>query len=526
MKKLLFTALIFFALSLNYSSVNAQDIEEASFIPFQQIKNIVVDNRFINKDIKQAQSTTKSLQNFTIAHERFSQSNIISAYNEYEKLTRNADNDFSRIMLAYELSEKGFFTLAQDNFNNITDKDMWNTTIDFMKKMYFPKNMPTKEDELKLAEYYTDIYYNNLSFEAAKSLSKDNELLKKTDYAYFILSKAYFESKETYKAQNSINKAIALNKTNLNYKKYRAQILSEDKKYDESLKVINEIISQSSPSVISLEQNITLRYYIYAQAKKDSAQSKYYLANYLFRINDTQRAIKEANISIFMKKKNADAYNLLGNIYYYDNNMHKALENYNRAAKIKKDTPQTLLGLANIEFYRDDYDKALELYLNVLKKQKNNEDALLNVSVCYAMKKDFKAARLWLEKLLAQYPYNYKGYYLFALIDFSNSEKLLKKAIAINPLYLDAWSNLAKTEIEKGNIALAKTYLMPLDYLSYKNFMYYYCKGLIYQNNGELEKALKAFEQAVTLYGEFEPARKAMLKAEENLSKKDINDKI
>ena len=517
--------ILFFSVS-GFANAEESSVGNIDFVPYQQIKNIITYNKAIKSDIKQARSTTNSMKDFTIAHERFYQSNVVAAYNEYEKLTRKADNDFMRIILAYELSEKGYFTLVQDNFNNIDDKEMWNTTMTFIKQMYFPKNMPSKEDELKIAEYYTDIYYNNLPFETTKTLSKDNELLKRTDYAYFILAQAYLESKEIFKAQNTINKAISQNKNNLNYKKYKAQILSEDKKYDEALKTINEVISQSSPSIIAKEHDITLQNYIYAQSKKDLAQSKYYLAKYLFQIDDTQRAIKEANSSIFARKRNVDAFNLLGDIYLSENNMFKASENYQKAAKIKKHDAGTMLGLANVEFYWDDYDKAIELYNAVLKKQKNNEEAILNIAIAYAMKKDLKSAKNWVNKLLSINPYNYKGYYLMSFLDKDASEKNLKKAISINPICLDAWSNLALIEIEKGNIALAKEYLFPLEYVSYKNFMYHYCKGLIYQKEGNYENAAKEFEKTVNMYKDFEPARKAMIYAGEKINEKGINGKI
>ncbi len=113
-----------------------------------------------------------------------------------------------------------------------------------------------------------------------------------------------------------------------------------------------------------------------------------------------------------------------------------------------------------------------------------------------------------------------------SFLDDKTSEENLKKAISINPIYLDAWGNLAKIYVEKNNIAQAKSYLFPLEYLSYKNFMYYYCMGLIYRQEGNFEKAAKSFEQAVNMYGDFEPARKAMSDVAEKISEKETNDKI
>lgn len=531
MKKILVIISIFLCAFQCFAQENVVDVKVVEFVPNQQIKNIIKTNNFDVINLTKNQISTNVLNLFSVAQERFSQGNISASYSEYEKLTRSVDSDFIRIILAHELSKIGFFTLAQDNFDNLSHKYMWHSLVEFIKRAHFPDKMPTKDEELQLAEYYTDIYYNNLPFETTKSLSKNSALLKKTDYAYFVLAQAYLETKENSKALNAINKAIAHNKDNLIYKKYKAQILCEDKKFDEALKIIDFLVDESAVQAILNEDMIILRNYILAQALNDKALSRYYLAKYLFYVNDNQRAIKEVNASIFAKKKNPEAYNLMAEIYLQEGKLSKASAVYQKSYKINKKNPETLLGLGNIEFYWDDYDKALEYYLMVLKRQKNNQDAMLNIAVCYALKKDFKNANIWVKKLLNINPYNYRAYYLLSFVDKSDRDFNLKKSLSINPVFVDAWAELAKINLEDGNSKLAEAYLLPLEYLSYKNFMYYYCLGLKYQSANNLAEAKKAFEKVLNMYSDYLPATNALIKIEQKMSEvktyeSDVNDEI
>ena len=119
------------------------------------------------------------------------------------------------------------------------------------------------------------------------------------------------------------------------------------------------------------------------------------------------------------------------------------------------------------------------------------------MAICFVLKNDIQNAKYWISKLITINPSNYKAYYLLSFIDKNEAEFNLKKVISINPMYLDAWGNLAKISLEKGNISDGTNYLFPLEYLSYKNFMYYYCIGLIHKIDGKYQDAQKDFEQAI-----------------------------
>ena len=93
--------------------------------------------------------------------------------------------------LAYKFANIGLFSLAQDAINNIQDRELYNTQIQLIKSRLFPQMVLSYDDEILLAQNYTEIYYNNLAFEVARDMSKMPERYKRSDYAHYILSQAY-----------------------------------------------------------------------------------------------------------------------------------------------------------------------------------------------------------------------------------------------------------------------------------------------------------------------------------------------
>ena len=100
------------------------------------------------------------------------------------------------------------------------------------------------DEEIYLAELYSDINYNNYSEESLDELSKNPKLLKKLDYANYIMALAYYKNNNYSKALTYINKAIGFDNPNLHYLSFKAQILSDDKKYKESLNIVNELLDK------------------------------------------------------------------------------------------------------------------------------------------------------------------------------------------------------------------------------------------------------------------------------------------
>ena len=63
------------------------------------------------------------------------------------------------------------------------------------------------------------------------------------------------------------------------------------------------------------------------------------------------------------------------------------------------------------------------------------------------------------KKILKKDENAYQSYYQLALTNPNIELSYLKKAVAINPHYSDAWIDLSRIMIENGNYSMAKKYL-------------------------------------------------------------------
>ena len=86
----------------------------------------------------------------------------------------------------------------------------------------------------------------------------------------------------------------------------------------------------------------------------------------------------------------------------------------------------------------------------------------------------------------------------------------LKKSIAINLSYKDAWIDLARVEIEKKNLNKAKFYLTIAGYIDENDFRYYYYQGLIAKAQGLSQDADENFRKSLKLNPDYVPAKEEL----------------
>ena len=443
------------------------------------------------------------------ANEKFTQGNITSAYKDYKTLLAvSASDDFINLGFAYKFANMGLFTLAQEAVNNIQDREIYNHEIQLIKSKLFPQVVLSYDDEIRLAQNYTEIYYNNLAFEVARDMGKLPERFKRSDYAHYILSQAYYNTKEYSKAVNEINKALSINPDNVNYLKYKAQIFCETNKLSESIKILDSILAQDV-NILDYKNDIEgLRYYTLAKATKDRIKSRFYLAQYFIKTGDSQRAIKELNQNISANKRDFQSMTLLAEIYFSQNKLAESMDLYERAYKIKKNDAETLMGIANMYMFKKDYQNALDFYIKASKKDKTKAEAMINASLCYKMLGTTNKSVEYINKVLAMKNINAKVYYTASKIDEIKEIQYLKKAVSISPLMTEAWLDLAYIAIKNNRIELAKTYLKPVKYVNNQNHRYYYYTGLIQKQLGDKEAAQNSFKKALEINPFFEEATK------------------
>ena len=167
--------------------------------------------------------------------------------------------------------------------------------------------------------------------------------------------------------------------------------------------------------------------------------------------------------------------------------------------KIKKNDPDNLIGIANMYKYKKDYKNALDFYVKASKKDKQNKDALINASLCFKMLGMTDKSVEYINKVFEKGNTDAKIYYTASKIDDIKNIQYLKKTVSVNPLYVDAWLDLADIAIKNNRPLLAQNYLKPVNYLNEKDDRYYYYTGLVNKQLGNKETAVKNFKKSLEL---------------------------
>ena len=415
-------------------------------------------------------SNKDAIEEFKTACQKFSQSNVKTAYREFNKLIHSHDNnDFLYFNLAYEFAQMGLFSLAQNCIVQIDDRQIWVNQIENLKNCYFPCITMSLDEEIYLAELYSDINYNNYCEESLDELSKNQKLLKKLDYANYIMALAYYKNNNYSKALTYINKAIGFDNSNLHYLAFKAQILSDDKKYKESLNIVNELLDKNLTLIKFNDSLNQLREYNLAKSNHNKYNSMYYLANYHFLRNDSQKALRELNYIVSKKKKYYKAYTLMGLIHFKTGNIEKAKENLERSYLINKRYVPTLVGLGHVFYMIRDYSKANIFYKNAIKQDKKCYQAYLGLSVIALENKNIQSASDYIQEAANIKSQHYIVNYIYSMIDKDREEQYLKSALSLNPLFVKGWLNLAKLKFDNNLPELAQEYLYPVKLISPDN---------------------------------------------------------
>jgi len=476
------------------------------------IKLITLDGMSSTESVTDLTNNKNSFGKYFISgDDKFAQTNITAAYSDYTKaVMASNNNDFQSLLMAYKLANIGFFTLAQHAINQISDAELYSGQTKSIKEIFFPATALTYDEEIQLAELYADIYYNNLAKETTKELGKNSNLLKKSDYANYIMAQAYFEAGEPGKAMNSINKALNLKKNSPFYLQYKAKILCETKNYNDALKILNKIsssgfVNDRFKKGIEVQREFTL-----ANSFNDQAKSKYHLAKYFFLIGEYNRALKEAASSISAKKRNYEAFTLTGQILYATGEYAKAKDSFNKALTFNKKYAPALQGLGDVEKNTGTYEKTLSYYTQAQKFDKSNLSLALSIAQILNLTGDSIKAKEICAAAVLKHPNSSELFYKMSEIYPENQLEYLRKSLSLNAFNSDAWVDLAEINILKNNIDLAEKYLLAVRVSSQENYKYYYVEGLLNKYNSNFSAAGTSFKKSLKLNPNYTPAEKEL----------------
>jgi len=481
---------------------------------FQPQSEVLVDLN-TTKDL----STTVNLsENDTFYHlinatDKFVQCNIRASWADFKTLINNSpQNDFIYIALANKMADLGLFDLANYSILKIKDKDIAGLSIDDMKRYYYPRRKLKLEDELQLAEAYSNIIYNNQSSEATNELLKDDALLSDSDYANYLVALGSYKSSFFSQATKYINIAIIQNPTNLNYQGLKAEILAENDEPEEALKTIDSLKKQNLYSYEYARKIKSLEQFILYKTTKNDGDKNYHLGYYYYLENDDSKAIRTLQNALSTKNRanHGRIYALMSEIYLGMNEFEKASDTAKKAYKIDDNNPKALISLGDLSYRDKKYKEALNYYKKAANHDKKAYKPFVKEAQAYQMLSNNQKAKEIYTKVLKTHSDSWDAYYNIALLDNDKKVIYLKKALAINPLFENGWIELAKTEISNANYDIAQKYLSNAYYIDENDFRYYYYLGLINNNLNDFSQAKYNFKKCLKLNPKYTDAQKAL----------------
>ena len=463
-------------------------------------------------ELKKGSLTKNSIKNqYTIAMDKFMQSNVRSSYQDFKVLIENiVPNDYIYMRLTQEMAAIGFFSLAELSMSKIQDEEISSLLENDVKLYYFPNYRLTYKDQMYLAEVYSNIMYNDQSQEATGELMKQASLLADSDYANYLVAFGSMKNGDIEQAEKSISTAISKNPDNINYKRLKAEIYSQSDKPQNGVKYLDDLKDNEINTIIFDKELCASQQYILYKAAKNDYWKKYHLAYYYYNENELNKALRVLQTAISGKKNiNKEVYSLTAQVYYDLKEYEKAQDYALKAVDIDSSKPDALIILGNIALRDKDYKKAEEYFKNASSKDKTYTADVKLAEVYQKLDKEKKAKDIY-AKILKDSSKCFEAYYQMALLDKDREETYLKKAIAVNPNFKDGWLDLARLEINKESYDQALTYLGIAKYIDDNDYRYYYYLGLVLKNKGLVAEANKNFEKSLNINPDYSLAKEEL----------------
>ncbi len=446
-------------------------------------------------------SQIEAFSDFTKATDKFKQSNVGVAYDEYKFILDNIEaNDFGYTLMAGKLADYGLFYLSDLACKKMSDEEITQNHIDNIQKFFYPKKRLPYNEEIYLAEAYSNIMYNEQSKETMEELLKNEELLENFDYANYILALAAFKANNLPIARQYILVAVKQNPQNLNYKILQAQILANGMRPQDALKVVNQLKKEYlTEAELERRVNSIEQYVLYKTTKKDW-EKNYHLGNYYYYEGDYNKSVKYLQNAISKNKSfNAKVNASLSRVYFTMQEYEKAKAVALKSIKKDSNNADANLILGNINYMQKNYKKALKNYKKVGKDR--TKQLITEVKIAKTLQKlgDENKSKEMFKDVLAKSSTEFEAYYNVAMAEPYKQLAYLKKSLALNIMYIDAWLGLARYELMRDNFKLAQDYLSNAFYIDQNDFRYYYYQGLIYKNKDDIQTATTFFKKCLKL---------------------------
>ena len=300
-----------------------------------------------------------------------------------------------------------------------------------------------------------------------------------------------------------------MNPQNLNYKKLKAEILSQGKKPQNAIKLVSEIKQKKLYTTDYINKVNSLEQYVLYKTKKVYAEKMYHLGYYYYYENEPAKSVRTLQSALSSKKKlNKDVYAVLSRVYFDSQDYDKAQDSAQKALKIDGNNSTALLVLGDLSYRTGDFKNAIKYYKNAEANTKNSSLPSIKIAQTYEQLGKTKKALEIYEKVIKTYNDCYAAYYKIALQDKSKELSYLKKSLAINMNFTESWLELGRIAIEKKQFDDAKRYLKISKYIDENNYKYYYYQGILAKNQGKNGK--EYFEKSLSINPDYQPAKEEL----------------
>lgn len=449
------------------------------------------------------------------ATDKFIQCNIRASWDDFKTMINTAqDNDFIYISLANKMADLGLFDLANLAASKTKDKELSGVSIDAMRRFYYPKRSLKTDEELLLAETYSNIMYNNQSFEATNDLIQNTPLMTTSDYANYLVALGYYKSNNFKQAVKYIDIATLQNPSNLNYQKLRAEILACSNNAPEALKIVDSLKKQHLNSAEYENKIAALEQFVLYKTQKSDWEKNYHLGYYYYLENDSSKAIRTLQNALSDKRRhdNGSIYGLMSEVYLSMAEFEKAADCAKKSLRANHNNPKALVVMGDLSYKNKNYKQALAYYKKAAGADKKSCTPLIKEAQAYQKLANNKKAQEIYTKILKNHSEIAEAYYNTALLSDDKQKQItyIKKALAVNPLYESAWVELARINIEKENYDIAQKYLSNAFCIDENDYKYYYYQGLVDINNNNLAQAKYDFKKCLKLNPNYNEAQESL----------------
>ena len=281
-------------------------------------------------------------------------------------------------------------------------------------------------------------------YASAQGLLENAVALKPDNKWYWLgLSDCYEKTANVIKLENTLNQLIRLEPTNTDYLFDDAKVLYFDQKYDEALKVYDQLIQING----GLDDNIL------------AGRQKIFLKQ-----GKIDQAVTEVQQMITANPGEVRYYLLLAELYNSNNLNDKALKTLQTAEKISPKNPELHLALADV--YRDqkkyeDFFTQVELAFASPDMDIEQEIKIISGYIPKFPDPNAKASALELSRAITvSHPGDYRSWAMYGDMLFQNekypdAEVAYRKSIAIDGQHYEVYDQLVRLELSNNEAGAA-----------------------------------------------------------------------